>query len=374
MTAVRTFHTICYCLLFLPGRSLCFWQKEPQNTLWKPVDPDYNWNKRRTGTTPEWRGGFALWKHYNASSLEDARPTPWTQGNMFKFLRRLNETSFELKSLYEPSAIGLWSVVTKEREMDGLLENGFTFSKTPNRVSKLPFSGQSSRVTIVHADGATVSGPRTLPRKPDDFSFAEIWLAETVDGVPESSKVGIFCQYNSTSGDLIQAFCMSETACADDAALSPDRALDLDSFRRAPTDPSRTAKPPSGWMSSVPLAALLQDYRIVRARSVRTTSPHDGEEMEMDLSNFDDDLPLVEPDLKQECYWCHRFENGIFLRLPRNIHGLEGDDTILIELGCWQCNGNYHRVILYGTKDEGLHTTIYEDWKPREKDANISTG
>lgn len=210
---------------------------------WKSVDPDFSWNQRQTGIVPEWRACFGQWQHCNDTALNKSSssttmmdshfPVPWTQGLMCKFLRQQNSASFELCSLCEPEAAGLWMQEgMPTRPNDGLLQNKCTFRQTPFRVTQLPFlqlpsgfpdAARQSRVTVVQPMAATFSGMRWLPTclelqtliqeasqaavRVVHFYFCEIWLGETVqqrDSDPplEGRKVGFFCQYDTITGKI----------------------------------------------------------------------------------------------------------------------------------------------------------------------------
>ena len=119
------------------------WWLDPQRTVWKPVDQDYNWNYRQTGIQRDWTVGLALWSHYNASALSSTsiQPIPWTSGRMLKFLRQgvgEDDSSFELRSVYEKAATGRWLEGFLEERPDGLMTHGHVFAKTPFRVTQLP--------------------------------------------------------------------------------------------------------------------------------------------------------------------------------------------------------------------------------------------
>jgi hypothetical protein len=269
---------------------------------------------------------------------------------MLKCLRQINETAFELNSMYEPSAVGGWFDAGRAmttRAIDGLMEHGHVFLKTPyristshghvffktpNRISTLPMklpedfpeAASSSRVTIVQPDGATVSCPRWLPNEQQSeelfrgdyspFQFAELWLAETLmsdddkDGSgeaqpqPEAIKVGLFVQYNGVTGELIQVFRMREIALPDD--LNPDdpttEPLDLAQLQttleerkwsawtdRAHRDPSSS---PAAYelATGIPVASILKQagWTRVSGRVVKTEFA-DGPEVACTVQNTD---------------------------------------------------------------------------------------
>jgi hypothetical protein len=362
------------------------WWEAPHLT-YTPVDPDYSWENRRTGVTDYWKAGLSIWSHYNRTALEKVAhkqttraccaPIPWTSGRMLKCLHQINETAFELHSVYEPSAVGDWFNKGRgmtTRPQDGLMEHGHVFYKTPYRVSKLPTqlpehwpeAASTSRVTIVQPDAATVSCPRWLPddeQQSDEllrgnyerWEFAELWLAETLmsdntnsndgDGEthqshPEAVKVGLFCQYNGVTGELMQVFRMREIALPGD--LNPDRHPAQESFdlaqlqttleeRQWPAWTDRAHLDPSSspaareLASGAPVALMLKQAGWTRmsGRVVRTESP-DGPEVACTVHNTaatDADLldyadPICPED--QELYWDVRCSDGKFLNQQPN--------------------------------------------------------
>lgn len=375
---------------------------------WDPVDPDFNWNNRRTGVREDyWTAGLSIWGHYNATALETAStplPVCWTQGRMCKFLRQVNETAFRLHSLYEKNATGLWGKGFMKERTDGLMEHTHLFRKSPFRIEYLPCTlpeemlpeAASTRVTIVQPDAATFSGPRWLPtcqqartlllsdRKDMPYSrlqFYELWLTETIDGQPEARKMGLFCEYNGITGELIQLFRMRE--------VTLPRQL-------SPTDPSenldlvvldKCARNYSPWTNTLHLQtkvgrSLLRGDSIVQvlisnewsaysSRAVRTQGP-DGPEVAFCVESsrqipVDDTSPAaLNPNLYYDC----RFGDGCYARVPKSI----GVDNIndystecCLEFGCVTLAGNFHRLLARGNRRSGLEKSVYERWSFEEK-------
>jgi hypothetical protein len=418
---------------------------EASHLTYAPVDADYSWEKRNTGITDHWKAGLSVWSHYNRTALEkvahrtnstsafNCAPIPWTSGRMLKCLRRLNDTAFELHSVYEPSAVGNWfnqgqqGMTTrpqdelmgnwfnqgqgmKTRPQDGLMEHRHVFHKTPYRVTHLPMqvpehwteAASTSRVTIVQPDAATVSCPRWLPddeQQSDELfqgnyvrlEFAELWLAETLcrDNVSndeaqpkEAIKVGLFCQYNGVTGELMQVFRMREVALPED--LNPDHPatepLDLAHLQttleernwpawtdRMHLDPS--SSPAARQLASgAPVASILKQagWTRVSGRAVQTESP-DGPEVACTVQNTAADADLLDytdpicPE-DQELYWDVRCSDGVYFRIPKTFHPTYLSEGVCLELGCLTRTG-LHRVVVLGSRSQGgLHTTIYERW------------
>jgi hypothetical protein len=415
------------------------WWEAPHLT-YTPVDANYSWEKRKTGVTDHWKAGLSVWSHYNRTALEkvahrmnttsatnNCAPIPWTSGRMLKCLRRVNETAFELHSVYEPSAVGDWfnqGQDMKTRPHDGLMEHGHVFHKTPYRVTRVthlpmqlpehwPVAASTSRVTIVQPDAAaTVSCPRWLPddeHQSDELlqgnyvrlEFAELWLDETLmrDNTsnddshrePEGAvKVGLFCQYNGVTGELMQVFCMREVALPED--LNPDQhpatePLDLAQLQatlekrhwpawtdRGHLDPSSSAAARQ-LASGAPVASVLKQagWTRVSGRVVQTESP-DGPEVACTVQNTVADADATDADLldyeyadpicpeDQELYWDVRCSDGVYFRIPKTFHPTHLSEGVCLELGCLTRTG-LHRVVVVGSRSQGgLHTTVYERW------------
>jgi hypothetical protein len=402
------------------------WWEAPHLT-YTPVDADYSWEKRRTGVTDHWKAGLSIWSHYNRTALEAASqkqrnsacaPIPWTSGLMLKCLRQINETAFELHSVYDPSAVGNWfnkflGLPMKTRPTDGLIEHGHVFLKTPYRVTQFhtqlpehwPEAASTSRVTIVQPDAATVACPRWLPddeQQSDELfqgdyvrsEFAELWLAETLtsdndngeEAQPqaEAIKVGLFIQYNGITGELMQVFRMREIALPED--LNPDHpdteSLDLKQLqttlekRNWPAWTDRKHLDPASspvaheLASGAPVALILKQagWTRVSGRVVQTETP-DGPEVACTVQNTDaatytDLLDYADPICPedQELYWDVRCSDGVYFRIPKTFHPTYLSEGVCLELGCLTRTG-LQRVMVMGSRSQGgLHTTVYERW------------
>jgi hypothetical protein len=387
-----------------------WWKAATAN--FEAVDEDYSWRNRQTGVTDTWKSALGVWSHYNRTALETAHhthsaPIPWTDGRMLKSLRQINATTFELHSIYEPSAVGHWlKGFMRTRPQDGLEEHSYVFHKTPYRVAHLPrqrlpdrwpTDASTSRVTIVQPNAATVSCPRWLP---DDAkqseqlvtggkyekspTFAELWLGETSEGIAEGSKIGLFVEYNGVTGELIQVFLMRQGAMpADLHVLDPATAtLDLAQLDatlqerqwRPWTDQShlRTA---AAWKlaSGAPIDAVVTTggWKRVTGRVVQTESPAGPESAcavrnlvlpnnAADAEHYYSPIPANERDL----YWDIRCpEQGVYFYIPKTFHPTHLSEDVCLELGCLTPAGGLHRVMVYGSRSQGaLHTTVYERW------------
>jgi hypothetical protein len=388
---------------------------EASHLTYTPVDADFSWEKRISGVTDHWTAGLSVWTHYNRTALENVshktstratcNPIPWATGLMLKCLRQINETAFELHSVYEPSAVGNFKI----RPQDGLVERGQVFHKTPYRVSHMPMqlpehwpeAASSSRVTVVQPDAATVSCPRWLPNDEQSdqllqgnyvrWEVAELWLAteairvnnndnandENDQQLTESVKVGLFCQYNGVTGELMLVFRMREVALPED--LNPDNPvtnpLDLAKLqatleeRNWPALADRAHLESSSSLaahqlaSGAPVASILKQAGWTRltARVVQTESPT-GPEVACTVQNAAVDYAdPVGPD-DQELYWHVRCSDGVYFNIPKTFHPTYLSDGVCLELGCLTRTG-LQRVLVLGSHSQGgLHTTVHERW------------
>ena len=327
------------------------------------IDPDFSWIQRETGITPDWSVGLGFWSHFAVPELEKnpLHPTPWTSGKMLKFLRKLNETAFELHSVYQPQAVGDWLKGFMKERQDGNQEHQHIFHQTPYRITTIPADNlpnemfANSRVTIVQPQAATFSGSIWMPdpqQRKDlqlespKFMCYEMWLTETIHDVPEARKIGIFVQYDGITGALLQVFCMREQKfdCKD---LDPTNSYDFTSL---------------GW-PSVNLLQLPQEHDTYsgpcQARIVHFPNGPDKAEVawsvEDDLSYSTSDMPDHFLDVQ--------FEDGVYVRLPKCLY-VESYDDIEMEIGCARCTGGFHRLLASGNCNKnGFHTLAYECWK-----------
>jgi hypothetical protein len=410
-----------------------------QAKTWSLVDENFNWERRRTGVKPAWTAGLSIWTHYNETALNanmvnpatgtTLSPQPWTQGRMCKFLRQKDKSSFQLHSVYEPESIGFFGGNLMKPRLDvgdGLQEMDFSFRQTPHRITPLPFQSlpdqmiqagvATSRTTIVQPDAATFAGPRYLPtiaiqkhlllhqaqqmlfeteafmdkRKYKKWKFCELWLAEDADTAaqegsnPEGRKMGIFCQYNGISGELVQVFRIREITLPEDMTPhSPKDPINL-----ADMEDELVKRQYEPWveeqhLSSVPAQALIQGdpiHSILRdgtwnctsARAVRIEKIL-GPELDCSLDDLDDRLSVVycsPGDENPHLFWDVRFPDGAYARIPRTFHPDQWTDQtpIGMEFGCVRRDGDIHRLLAVGSRHAGgLHTTVYERWSKQSK-------
>jgi hypothetical protein len=398
-------------LLTFNGCDATGWWEAP-SVLWEPVHPLYNWGKRRTGITPFWYPSLGVWTHFNASALiaNPILPTPWAEGRMVRNLRQLNVTAYEMLSVYEHSAVGKWPV-TLERT-DGLFQSSHLYMRTPYRITRLPVklpasvSGQapegydSSRVTIVEPDAASFAGPRWIPTSRDSeilrfmneqggqdddrppfyrrWQFCELWLTETVHGCPEGRRIGLFCQYDGLSGELVQIFRMAERAMLPTtteealAYFNPQVDINMnemeDALNRLPsrrerlvlkTSPARALRRGESIVNVIKLGR----YSLYRSRVVKTESLV-GPEVTCSIDNqrasdYGYESPVSTS--QHEAYMDARFDDGVYAIVPKRLDPTL--DEIAIEMGCLTSTGDFHRLMATGSRSSGGFTvTVYEKW------------
>ena len=335
---------------------------QPPATAYK-VDQDFSWIQRETGITPDWSVGLGFWSHFTAVELENhpLNPTPWTAGKMLKFLRQLNETAFELHSVYQPQAVGDWLKGFMKERQDGNQEHKHIFHQTPYRITTIPASNlpnemfANSRVTIVQPQAATFSGTIWIPApqpKTDQhvnapkFLCYEMWLTETIHRIPEARKVGLFVQYDGNTGALLQLFRMQEHK-LDRKDLDPTNAYEFDSL---------------GW-PNVKLPPLPNEHDTFtgpcQARIVHFPNGPDKAEVAW---NVEGDLLYSISDMPGH-YLDVQFNDGVHIRLPKCLKD-ESNDDIVMEIGCARCTGGFHRLLAFGNCNKnGFHTLAYECWK-----------
>jgi len=371
------------------------------------VDENYSWIHRRTGITDYWKPALGIWSHFRPDGLAKCPSVPWTSGRMCKSLRQLNSSAFELLSVYEPAAMGLWFRglldPNKPNRPDGLLQHGYTFLQTPYRMNPMPGGvdipshsdysappgADTSRATILQPNSATFSGPRWLPPREIARScrinkYCEMWLAESMDGTePEDRKMGLFLEYDRETGELVQLFRMAELALKDiDKAFEPNPSAEK-TFDLAAMEQSLSKLPPSN-LETVAAKAMIGGDSIERvvevggwglshARVVKQNAL-DGPEVAFELDttdghSLDDGIDWWNPSNANSkdgdsFYWNCRFKDGAYARVPKVIDP-ELDD-ICFEFGCLLTNQRgLHRLLATGSRREGaLNTLVYERWEP----------
>jgi hypothetical protein len=378
------------------------WWENP-NLPWEAVDEDFSWNKRRTGVSPTWTSGLGQWSHYKAEDLECSNPVPWTRGRMCKFLRLVDDNAFQLHSVYEKEALGLWLAGIVAERPDGNYDHNYTFTKSPYRIqqnmlSNLPpdmmtssKAAMVSQATIVQPDAATYAGIRFLPtveqaqrllQGKDHYAraqYAELWLAETVEGRPEGRKIGLFCQYDGCTGELKQFFRTREVAVPNELAPpSPTGPIHLAQLERTLVQARYTPWVSDAHLSTPACRALLQGkplsyvirkgtWRSMSSRVVTIPEGVIGNEVACQVA-----LDAVEPeaysspaDHTPSLFWDCRFEDGVYARIPKTFHPDALDDTtpVTLELGSITLSGQFHRLLAVGSRREGgFKTAVYEKW------------
>jgi hypothetical protein len=311
------------------------WIPPPTATI---VHRDYSWLQRQTGITPQWKVGRGYWSHYTPDDLK----VPWTSGKMLKFLRKINDTAFELHSVYQPQAVGGWlKGFINTRPIDGNQEHKHTFLQTPHRQC------ESSRVTIVQPSCATFVST--------SHGGFEMWLAETVDGMPEARKIGLYVEYGK-DGALSQVFRIQEYA--SNETMNPQDEIDFETTDW-PDEPDRTKFLLHPEYSQGPCHARMVHFPSPSEPEVAWTasgdlpyySPVPNNDDEDGDDDDDDDLYHV-----QECY---NYDNdGMYICIPKRI--LKNEEMHL-ELGCVKCSGQMHRLVAFG---KGCpQNLVYECWE-----------
>jgi hypothetical protein len=323
-------------------------------------NPDFAWQNRLTGVTYEWTSGIGYWQHYDVTSLSNDFNIPYTQGVMRKHLRCLNESAFELWSVYEPSATGIWleGYMRLDRK-DKNWDHSYLFKRTPYRINVNPFpsltSEASTRVFLVKPGSATLHCTVNFPKEgcsgmldADRWQFFEFWLAEEYLGRTEGRKVGAVVEYDGYTGRLKQVFQMHEIA--EGASLKhPSESIDFSSVSsnfRFPT----VSTVPSYESTPKPQFARTAVIHLVQGPS----GPDHATDVEgplMDTRHLDSSSSIFIP-----------LDNGTYLKIPKcfdaSING-----SAFLEFGCQRLDGNWHRLALYGSQKEGLyHTICYDQW------------
>jgi hypothetical protein len=215
------------------------------------------------------------------------------------------------------------------------------------------------------------------------YQFCEMWLAETCgggDGVPEARKIGLFAQYDTITGELVQVFRMREAALP--TTRDPAERISMDALEDSVDTKiwnsqqhlqSEAAKAFfAGKRLDVETALTIGGYTAVHTRAVQQTSENDGSEVTCCLVKEAPTKVLnyyspARHDLYHKC----RFDDGVYACIPVR---LDPDmNEIGFELGCFTVDGDFHRMLAVGSRDQvgGLRTIVYERWS---KDKESSTG
>lgn len=344
---------------------------------------------------------------------------------MFKSLRKINKSSFELYSVYEKKACGNWCKgFMKERDLDGHMEHGHVFHQTSNRVSSIPGvslpninnetmqKASTSQVTIVKTDSATFSGPRWIPTQEqarcfykfskekkkkrkkcssssyNRWQFCEMWLAEPVDGLPEGRKIGLFLLYDGMSGELTQIFRMNEVLLEKssknpaeceinmknlEASLGENIAwkesakqLEDSSVKRSFDNGFARKLIDSSKASSIGNLLSYLGYRSVEGRAVISKNLLTGDSIFSETesnSGVGYFFPSsMNENIEKRYYFTCQFEDGVYLRIPRKL--VPEMKVFGLELGCFTLDGNFHRLLAIGDRNlEAINTIVYEKYE-----------
>jgi hypothetical protein len=361
------------------------------------VSENYDWDHRDTGISSTWQTRLALWSHYNRTELATRPLQSWTEGLMVKNLCKINETAFELHSIYERSAVGQWmdkGAHMKVRDtLDGLLEHSHVFHKTPNRVSVIgpplqklpdhwPPEASTSRVTTVMPGVATISCPRWLPNDIEQseelfhgdyqrIQFAELWLTVDQDNKDDddksstaaTKKVGLFVAYNGVTGELHQVFTMRDISLSNnnkdaknnDNLLPYDVSInqhpaqvkwDLAKIRAIlqekgqwpillPENAGERAFVHSDYHKSIPAFLDKRRWTHLTGRVVQTDSAA-GQSRAASIHNQIGCTfcrPIPSED-EAELYFDEHCPDGLYFVIPKTFHPTHLSEEALIELGC----------------------------------------
>ena len=397
----------------------------------REVDDDYDWDYRDVGVVGKDEGGesyFVEWSHYNRTELDDATLpfhaplVPWTRGRLMKFLHKENETAFQLRNVFEESAVGRWcggpAFLSKLGQRGGgdddgkcLYEQRHTFQKTPRRVTSLPGlklpqdwppETHTTRVTMIGDGGkATVSGPRWLPDDAEQsekllhgdyrrIEFAEIWLAlddddDDDEGGNRRRKVGLFVQYDGVTGELKQVFTMRQTKVPESCSsnkkmkgkgcshlLLDETQRYLESHQLWPVLPSDNAASKAFREQTIPEFLQKRRWRCLEGICVRTDSAA-GPAFRLDRREDEDcgagsgnsGISYVRPissDEEHELYYDVRCPDGVYVFFPKTFHPTHLSEDVCLELGCVTEHG-LRRVLVAGKRSQGgLNACVYEEW------------
>lgn len=376
----------CFILLFiaflperassLPSPGAAWWQ-DP-NLRRHLVDPDFDWSQRDMGIEEGGEAYFEELSHYNRTELSTRPLVPWTKGRLWKETQAVTPSSFEVRRLFEESAIGHWSGGKEALKNRGEnYEETTTFHKTPFRVTRLPVrlpnhwpvEAGTSRVTL--CGKGTVSGPRWLP---NDFEqsaellqggdykrleFSELFL--TLD---DSRKIGLFLEYDGCTGELQQMFLMRQIRVPPDHDFSSLDAAQkyLESRQLWPILPPDNAASKAFRQHPNIEDGFIEKrhWRGRRGVCIHLDSPA-GSSVRLETNDIQSYHRPIPPD-EREIYYDERFDDGVFCRFPKTFHPTHLAEDVCIELGCVTEHG-LQRILVCGKRSRGgLDTCIYEEW------------
>lgn len=339
-------------------------QYDPQ--LSQARGPDFAWENRQTGVVSSWTSAIGFWQHYDATQFcNEPRKPPFTQGYMRKHLRAVNETAFELWSVYQPHATGRWlEGLMRHDRRDKNWDHGYLFLARPYRINLNPLpnlpDGSTTRVFIVKPGSATLHGTMHLSTV-DDFErhkgpmwqFFELWLAEEYLGIPEGRKVGAVIEFHGLTGGLKQVFQIHEIA-EGISKQHPKEDIHFDDTVLAPIFPTQTDRP-HNYCSNI----SVEVQPCASTSVVHLVNGPMGPDHAMDVEGPLMDTGVLDPDV----FFTIPLDNGAYLKIPKCFDStLNGE--ICIEFGCRRLDGDCHRLVVYGDRRKGLyHTICYDTWR-----------
>lgn len=358
------------------------------------LDPEYSWVNRQTGVQSQWTSGIGFWQHYDVTTIaaqlrageaagsndqeqqEQSRKSivPFTQGYMRKHLRQVNDTAFELWSVYQPSAVGHWLTgLMSHSRHDHNWDHSYLFSQTPYRINHNPLpnlpDGSTTRVFLVKPGSATLHGTMHLPtvaeteaHKGPNWQFFELWLAEEYplgDGmIKEGRKVGAVVEFHGLSGCLNQVFQIHEMA-EGVAEQHPKDDINFDETALAPIFPTQTDRP-HNFCSTAGNADAGQDRPWASTRVIHLVDGHMDPEYATDVEGPLQETGVLDPSV----FHTIPLQNGAYLKIPKCFDAtLNGE--VCLEFGCRRLDGDCHRLVVYGDRAQGgcYHTICYDRWR-----------
>lgn len=342
------------------------------------VGPEESWNNRATGILPYWTSGLGFWQHYDVTtitsdSFSTSSPFPYTQGYMRKHLRLVNETAFELWSVYQPEARGGWLAgLMSHNRMDGNWHHSYLFQYRPYRINPNPLpnlpDGSTTRVFLVGED-ATLHGTMHLPTISEleshhgpHWQFFELWLSEEYRGEPQGRKVGAVVEFHGLSGCLNQLFCIHEIAEDEVHHVNPNDDIDFYGNEEALAGlfPRQTTVPDNFYATTS--AGQTWGSHEQQQPWAHTHVVHLPNHMEPEYESIVEG-PLQETALDPNLFHTIALDNGAYLKIPKCFDAsLNG--TVCIEFGCRRLDGSCHRLVVYGDRQQGCyHTIAYDRWR-----------
>lgn len=341
-------------------------QYDPRRS--QEIGPEFSWDNRQTGIVPTWTSGIGFWQHYDircCTQLSNESLVPYTQGYMRKHLRYVNETAFELWSVYQPQATGGWlQGLMSHNRHDNNFDHSYLFSAKPYRINHNPLpnlpDGSTTRVFIVKPGSATLHGTIHLPtveeiegHKGPNWQFFELWLAEDYGGKKEGRKVGAVVEFHGLSGSLNQVFQIHELA-EGVSKQHPKEDIHFDEKSLAPIFPTQTDRP-HNFCSTLPV----EEQPYASTRVIHLANGPMGPEHATDVEGPLMDTGVLDPNV----FHTIPLENGAYLKIPKCFDATWNGE-VCIEFGCRRLDGDCHRLVVYGDRRKGFyHTICYDRWR-----------